>query len=90
MLAERYCHNEALQRAWFAAAQAEEWARDVVVCVRRGFCALHGHDVVLHFEPRRVSLRCVSCGWDSSGWTIDRPRFSYTTDRRRIRAAGLI
>ena len=85
MLADRYFHHEALQRAWFAAAHAEEWARDVVAGARRGLCAMHGHDVVLRFESRRLSLCCVSCGWESSGWTIDGPRFFYSSDRSRIR-----
>lgn len=39
--------------------------------IRRGFCGLRGHDTVLHFENKRVMLRCTSCGHDSPGWAID-------------------
>jgi hypothetical protein len=31
--------------------------------------------------PPELILRCVHCGWDSSGWTIERPRFSDTENR---------
>jgi len=33
-------------------------------------CALHGHDLLLHFERgRRVCLRCVNCGHETPGWS---------------------
>jgi hypothetical protein len=79
MLAERLLHDVGLHRSSFSAGQAEEWARGPLAWVRRGLCAMRGHDLFLHFEPRRLSRRCVECGWESSGWTIDRPRFSYNT-----------
>jgi hypothetical protein len=40
---------------------------------RQTLCGLRGHDLSLLFEPSRLSLRCLSCGWNSSGWTIDAP-----------------
>ena len=42
--------------------------------IRRAFCAVRRHDLFLQFEPRRLSLRCVDCGWESPGWTLDQPR----------------
>lgn len=38
-------------------------------------CGLRGHDDVLHFEPARLSLRCLKCGRQTPGWTLDvKPR----------------
>jgi hypothetical protein len=38
--------------------------------VRIALCALHGHDLLLHFERgRRVCLRCVNCGHETPGWS---------------------
>jgi hypothetical protein len=43
--------------------------------LRQAYCALHGHDRLLHFEKDRMSLRCVSCGHESPGWEFnDRAR----------------
>lgn len=49
-------------------------------------CAIHGHDLLMHFEPRRLSLRCESCGYETPGWEIGRkpraaPRALRATDR---------
>jgi hypothetical protein len=40
---------------------------------------------VLHFEGKRVMMRCASCGHDTPGWeTGDRaPRHRYDGDARR-------
>ena len=81
MLAERLIHGVGLHRPSFTRVEADEWARRVLAGVHRGLCAMRGHDLILHREPCRLSLRCVQCGWESSGWLIDRPRFSDTYDR---------
>jgi hypothetical protein len=51
---------------------------DALAIARRAACALRGHrhQMRLHFEPSRLSLRCPSCGAETHGWeiTID-PRF---------------
>jgi len=39
--------------------------------LRQTFCSLHGHDTMLHFEQERMSLRCVSCGHETPGWTLN-------------------
>jgi hypothetical protein len=33
-------------------------------------CGLAGHDQLLRFEPRRLSLRCTRCGHQTAGWTL--------------------
>jgi hypothetical protein len=38
--------------------------------VRRALCALVGHDTLLHFDEHRLWLRCVTCGYETTGWTI--------------------
>ncbi|HEY7058612.1 MAG TPA: hypothetical protein VH458_18905 [Vicinamibacterales bacterium] len=48
-------------------------------------CGLRGHDAVLHYEGKRVMMRCTSCGHDSPGWEISgrAPRRRYEGDARR-------
>jgi hypothetical protein len=48
-------------------------------------CGMRGHDSVLHFEGRRVMMRCTSCGHDTPGWEINGrgPRLRYEGDARR-------
>jgi hypothetical protein len=47
-----------------------EWS---VWLVHRGTCVLRGHDLSFWFEPRRLSLRCTTCGYQTPGWIVDRP-----------------
>ena len=53
--------------------------------VSQFFCGLRGHDSVLHFEGKRVNMRCTSCGHDSPGWEVTGrgPRQRYEGDARR-------
>ena len=37
--------------------------------VRQFICGLEGHQMVRHFEPTRMSLKCP-CGYETRGWTI--------------------
>jgi hypothetical protein len=48
-------------------------------------CGIRGHDAVMHFEGKRVMMRCTSCGHDTPGWEIgDRgPRKRFDGDARR-------
>ena len=48
-------------------------------------CGLRGHDSVLHFEGKRVNMRCTSCGHDTPGWDVSGrgPRQRYEGDARR-------
>ena len=55
--------------------------------VSQRFCAVRGHDSVLHFEEHRVRLRCTSCGYDSPGWEVNdrRPNVRYArADEQRF------
>jgi hypothetical protein len=52
--------------------QAVNWAQVVFGRARECLCAMRGHDLLLHFAPRRLSLRCTKCGWDSPAWSIEK------------------
>jgi hypothetical protein len=53
------------------------------VCVRifsaiarqlaRVWCGLHGHLIMLHYEPNKLSLQCSFCGYETEGWEVGRP-----------------
>ena len=57
--------------------------------VRQLLCGLRGHDALLHFEGKRVMMRCASCGYHTPGWeTGERaPRRRFDGDPRRHRLA---
>jgi hypothetical protein len=65
-------------QGWHAAVgPVGEWSDDMTTCVRhvkwmvrRAICGLFGHDTLLQFEQHRLSLRCASCGHETTGWTI--------------------
>jgi hypothetical protein len=46
--------------------------RDFVWNVRQAICSLRGHDEFLQFEKTRLFLRCMSCGYETPGWAVDR------------------
>ena len=33
-------------------------------------CGLSGHQLLLNAEPGRLSLKCMSCPYESPGWSI--------------------
>jgi hypothetical protein len=39
---------------------------------RHTMCGMHGHELLLHFERTRVTLQCANCGYQTTGWNIDR------------------
>jgi len=47
-------------------AERVTW-RDVL---RRWWCAAHGHNHLLRFEPGRIFLRCEACGEETPGWVL--------------------
>jgi hypothetical protein len=53
--------------------------------VRQMFCGLHGHDNLLQFEQDRMFLKCVSCGRETPGWSLDEapPTVTEGGDARR-------
>jgi hypothetical protein len=53
-----------------AAPATQQTVREARRRIRIALCALHGHDLLLHFERgRRVYLRCVKCGHETPGWS---------------------
>ena len=69
-------------------AQEEGFGR-VIDVLRQTFCSLHGHDTMLHFQQERMSLRCVSCGHETPGWSLDQapPTVTVRGDARRLAIA---
>jgi hypothetical protein len=45
-------------------------------------CGLSGHDLLLHVEPGRLSLRCISCPYETPGWALKTPPQRSTMSRR--------
>jgi len=41
--------------------------------IARIWCGLHGHLIMLHFEPNKLSLQCSFCGFETEGWEVGRP-----------------
>ena len=39
----------------------------------RLWCGLHGHLIMLHYEPNKLSLQCSLCGYATEGWEVGRP-----------------
>jgi len=38
--------------------------------LQRSICAVVGHETLLQFGHHRLSLRCIACGHETTGWTI--------------------
>lgn len=53
-----------------AYAAAVEEAHAAAAWLHRFSCGLGGHDMLLQFEPGRLSLRCANCGQETPGWAI--------------------
>ena len=53
-------------------------------------CGLTGHDGMVHFEGKRVLMRCTSCGHESPGWEVNErgPRQRFEGDAKRLRMAS--
>jgi hypothetical protein len=56
--------------------------------LKRLTCALRGHEEYRQFERNRVYLRCMACGHESPGWTIDTRRPVLKFQSRRAKASG--
>jgi len=39
----------------------------------RLWCGMHGHLIMLHFQPNKLSLHCSLCGYETEGWEVGRP-----------------
>lgn len=49
---------------------AVEEAAGAITWLRRVRCGLTGHDMLMRFEPGRLSLRCHDCGHETPGWSV--------------------
>ena len=79
------------EMSWAALMRLFSWMHAMF---RRLMCLVRGHNLVLHFEPKRLALRCLDCPYQSPGWIVgDRipgrvlPRVSPDTLRANDRAA---
>ena len=44
-------------------------------------CGMSGHELLLHIEPGHLSLRCISCPYETPGWVLKEPPKPSTTRR---------
>ena len=67
-------------------AQAAGFGGRVLDRMRQMWCGVRGHDTLLQFERNRLSLRCVTCGHESPGWSLAEqpPRLTVRGDARQI------
>ena len=65
-------------------SDARVFARAMAI-LGQALCGFRGHDSVLHFEGKRVMMRCTSCGHDTPGWELSGkgPRRRFDGDARR-------
>ena len=75
--------------ATYEAPTAEWFGERLLSWLRQALCGLHGHDHLLQLGQERISLKCASCGHESSGWNLNeaRPTITARADARRQRIA---
>jgi hypothetical protein len=39
-------------------------------------CRVIGHKAEIELTTGKLALKCVRCGWESPGWTLDHDRFA--------------
>ena len=52
----------------------------------RVVCLVRGHELVMQFDHRRLSLRCISCGYRTPGWALGEPPVARTSIRVGVSA----
>ena len=52
---------------------SSEFSRPLPRQFARLWCGLHGHLIMLHYEPNKLSLQCSFCGYETEGWEVGRP-----------------
>lgn len=50
-------------------------------------CGLSGHELLLNAEPGRLSLKCMTCPYETPGWTI---KEKGTHEHARHQAPGVL
>jgi hypothetical protein len=48
------------------------------------WCGLHGHLILMHFEPNKLSLQCALCGYETEGWEVGRPAVARRQAEERV------
>lgn len=73
-----------------SAGFVEKLVRGVSRRIARLICGVHGHVILLHFEPTRLSLHCALCGYESEGWEVGRSKALRVCEspRRRLEKRG--
>jgi hypothetical protein len=74
------------RRAVSQPMQEEGLGGRILDWLRQAICGMHGHDTMLHFQQERMSLRCVSCGHETPGWSLNEvpPTVTIRGDARRL------
>jgi hypothetical protein len=52
----------------------------------RLWCGFHGHHILLHFEPNKLSLQCALCGYETEGWDVGHPVIARRQANSRVHA----
>jgi hypothetical protein len=45
-------------------------------------CGLSGHQLLLNAEPGRLSLKCMSCPYETPGWVIKEKSYDLRSGRQ--------
>jgi hypothetical protein len=82
---QRMASQEGLRTTSTARSASGGWFESLSRWLSQVFCGFKGHDTLLHFEDERMSLRCVSCGYESPGWELNEvpPTVTVRGDARR-------
>lgn len=62
------------------------WA-NVASRLSQMICGLSGHQLLLNAEPGRLSLKCMSCPYETPGWTIKEKSYD---PRARRQTTGVL
>ena len=54
----------------FSTTGQHHYVEDVSRRVLQTICAVHGHELMLHYERGRICLRCIDCGHETTGWSL--------------------
>ena len=82
-------YPQAMAQAAHEAHPTEWFGERAWIWLRQAMCGLQGHDQLLQFGHERMSLKCTSCGHESTGWELNEPRPTVTArlDGRRHQVA---
>ncbi|SRR5690348_13724438 len=85
MVTTSFASREHSVRATAEAGKSDGFGGRVMERLRQVMCGLHGHDTLPHFDKDRLSLRCVSCGYETPGWELNEvpPTVTVRGDARR-------